>query len=120
VNYLENESVIDYLLVHGDNINSLVVQSFVKPEKITSGILAQTSILIDAMAAFCRIKTTEELHKVTTFKSNASHFRVHWGLGIRTSTVTETHPPPPYTIQILSAQYRDPFPCTDIETLYRY
>jgi hypothetical protein len=71
VNYLENENVLDYLLVHGDNIHSLVVQSFVKPAKISSGILAQTSVLIDAMAAFCRIKTSEELHKVTTFKSKA-------------------------------------------------
>jgi hypothetical protein len=69
VDYLDDENLIDYLIVYGDEINSLIVQSYAKPAKSKSGISNQTYVLIDAMAAFCRLKSAGDLHKVTTFRS---------------------------------------------------
>ena len=61
---------IDYVIVHGNDINALVVQTFAKPVKSTlAGIENRLNDLIDAMAAFCRLKSASELHKITTFKS---------------------------------------------------
>ena len=82
--YLDDENVIDYLIVYGDEINSLIVQSFAKPAKSKSGISNQTAVLIDAMAAFCRLKSAGDLHKVTTFRSEQN-----WQQSIQFLRLTE-------------------------------
>ena len=64
--------VVDFVVVHGNSVTSLVVQTFAKPVKDPTAVDRQVSVLIDAMAAFCRVKSASGLHRITTFKSKAA------------------------------------------------
>jgi UDP-2,3-diacylglucosamine pyrophosphatase LpxH len=75
VDYLDDDDVVDFVVVHGDDIDSLVVHSYAKPAKTASGLEAQIKTLLDAMAAFCRLKSAADLRKVSAFKSE-KNFRL--------------------------------------------
>ena len=70
VNYLESDTILDYLIVYGNDINSLIVQTFAKPVKTRSGISVQLPKLMDAMAAFSKVEAATDLFKIRSFKSN--------------------------------------------------
>lgn len=60
---------MDYVIIYGDRINSLMVKSFASPAK--QGRLAFMEIMLDAMAAFCRLKSVTELYKVVYFRGES-------------------------------------------------
>ena len=67
---MESDTILDYLIVYGNDINSLIVQTFAKPAKTRSGISVQLPKLMDAMAAFSKVEAATDLFKIRSFKSN--------------------------------------------------
>lgn len=70
INFLSTESVLDYALVYGDDIDALSIQSFIKVSESKLTSVALTTILVDTMAAFCRLKSATSLYNVPFFKGN--------------------------------------------------
>ena len=67
VNYLSTESVLDYALVYGNDIESLTIQTLIQVRESKLSSVALISILVDAMAAFCRLKSSASLHTIPFF-----------------------------------------------------
>lgn len=67
VQNLENENILDFLIVYGDSINSLVVQSYVKQSRTKAGKFKQLSTLINSLAAFCGLNSAQDLMTIKGF-----------------------------------------------------
>lgn len=78
VNYLSTESVLDYAVVYGNDIESLTIQTLihVRDSKLTS--VALISILVDAMAAFCRLKSSTSLHTIPYFNGKQNMIKKYF------------------------------------------
>jgi hypothetical protein len=74
VNFLSTESVLDYALVYGDDIDTLSIQTFIKVSELKVTNVALISILVDAMAAFCRLRSATSLYSVPFFKGKQYYF----------------------------------------------
>ena len=70
INFLSTESVLDYALVYGDDIDALSIQTFIKVSESKLTNVALTSVLVDAMAAFCRLRSAANLYSVSFFKGD--------------------------------------------------
>jgi hypothetical protein len=68
INHLPTELVVDYCLLHGDDIDTLTMQTFVGTSKSKMNNAALISILVDAMAAFCRLRSPSDLYSIDSFK----------------------------------------------------
>ena len=62
------EQIIDYCLLYGDDIDSLRVQTFISASKSKMNSAALISVLVDAMAAFCRLRSPSDLYSIDYFK----------------------------------------------------
>ena len=62
---MEYDDILDYVLLTGDSIDTLKVQSYLDSKK---HYLMQIPVLFDVMTAFCKLDSPLNLHTIGSFK----------------------------------------------------